>query len=186
MSLISSNIKRLDIKEGVAQILEKNYALNVNRNKPNISIDPKMFLSYYIKTKEVLSEFGFTNEEVIANNFDCIWSSNLRMKCLIFENFHILNEVLLSSKQCFSHSVDVLYARSSYYNYLVKQNDKKIEGISLPGFINSAFDRLESKFNITDTEMIELFPLTRQKKEMMEKIHNVKQKARNKSGGVSL
>lgn len=186
MSLISSNIKSLDIKEGVAQILEKNYALNVKRNKPNISIDPKMFLNYYIKTKEVLNEFGYTDEEVIANNFDSIWSANLKMKCLIFENFHILNDVLLFSKDSFKHSVDILYARSSYYNFLVRQNDEEIKKTSLSGFINSTPDRLKEKFNITDVEMIEMFPLTSKKKEMMERIHKAKINAKNKSGGVSL
>lgn len=183
---IKGSIIKLQVNDTIAQILENKYELNCNQDHPQLSTDEEQFLSYFLDTKKILQEFGYENEEEIARNFTTIWTRQLRLKCLILENYQLLDDVINNSKDLFQDSVAAIYAKINCYNYLKQKQEKITERMSIRGFIRNDFSNLESVTHINREEMLKMFPLTPKKIRLFEHIHEVKKAAKNKSESSSL
>lgn len=186
MSKFSSAVKKLNIDANVAQILENQYNLNYSLSYCMITTDVDRYLKSYINTKMVLKEFGYNNEQLIAKKILYLAKKNLREKCLILENFRILNFIINDNVSTFKYSPEMIYAKICYYNDLKKQSIEKIDNKALTPLFHESGINFEKKYGVSEGEILKKYPLTKQKLQLMERIHNAKRNAQNKSGGVSL
>lgn len=139
-------------------------------------------LEKFLARKEIFLEFGYDAQEIdvfLAKNIERITPNTklLTEKLLIMENFYYLEKALMG-KDIFRYSNNLLYAA-----FCLKKKIQISENKS-PA-VASIISRPEL-FGYTTEKLIEDYPLTEDKMKLMEKIHNVKKKAKTKSGGVSL
>ena len=184
---ITSSVNKLNVSEQTKEILKKTYDVNINRDYPSVNTNPDIFLNIFNDTKNILKEFGYDgSDEELAKKFFEIHSTELRKKCLVLESIRCFDAIEQLKINIFHFSAQNIYARAKLYNELKEQNDSKLDKITLSGFIQDSIVRIENEFGISSEELRKKYPLTKQKLQLMERIHNAKKNAQSKSGGVSL
>ena len=165
---------------------ELEYSDYTDQNTEVNTLNTKTEFEQYLTASEVLTEFGFEGnvDAYLGINYfkHHLGTPGFRNKCLVLENFKQL-DYAFSHPFTFNYSEKRLYALASLYKAL------SIEQQEIPAFLT--FMQIDSearkrRYGYSNEEMEEKYPLTAQKLQMMERIHNTKKNAKNKSGGVSL
>ena len=158
----------------IVSILNQKYEINLNKATARISRDKDKFFSFYVRAKEILSEFGYNDDKLLADNIlKFINTDRFRERCLILEYFKCLDIFLeKNTDKVFSYSADTLYAKLSYYKNEIENDGTKT--LSFGGFMTKNTYELKERGYLSIEEMKEKYPLTEKSLKLMERIHNAK------------
>ncbi len=169
---------RKNIKESINKsdyLLEKWYD-----NTYNIaSLQHSAQFDEFINMQEVLIEFGMDAKEVeeyLSKNFKKIEPAYFYQKCLVSENFKHL-EYYLMHPALFRNNYSRLFALEKFYSTLSDEQQQKTSFISF----TAEMGKSKQLYGYTYEEMLAMYPLTDQKLQNMERIHQVKKAAREKA-----
>lgn len=133
----------------------------------------------FLEVKKQLIDFGLDPleaENYLSRNFSKIRPGNFREKCLIAENFKHF-DYFLDHPFLFGIQYQRLFALEKFYHTLPEETRQTKSFVTF----TSHPEKSKYLYGCTQEQMMERYPLTKERLQLMERIHHAKKGEKNKS-----